>query len=208
MKRYTKVTLGIYKPIKVDYVEDQLFGTIERTNEIKYRDKKAIFYKYGIPININTNERELATWDIIRIKKYKKDIGNCHNPFHKMAYITNVLYKEYQCWYDEIIEDYTKEIFYQVVEPKTRYRKVIPLEIIRIMNLNWGDTWAKGYFNHPNKELCTTDTEEMVNYFKKYYNGYNAYKERLIEELISYKKQADKDCKEKGLVLIFWSDNE
>ena len=131
MKRYTKVTLGIYKPIKVDHVEDQLFGTIERTNEIKYRYKRAIFYKNGV----------------YRVYKY-------------------------------------------------------------LYNLNWGDTWAKGYFNHPNKELCTTDTEEMVNYFKKYYNGYNAYKERLIEELISYKKQADKDCKEKGLVLISWSDNE
>ena len=77
MKDNIHVSIGIYKPIKVDHVEDQLFGTIERTNEIKYRYKRAIFYKDGV--SINTDERKLATWNIIRIKRYKKDISGCRN---------------------------------------------------------------------------------------------------------------------------------
>lgn len=207
MKDDIYVSIGIYKPLKVDYVEDELVGKIEGKGKIRYTGRKVMFYKDGVAINCN-QFNEYATWKINTIRKRKKKLGNCHDSFLKQVYIMNELYRDYHCWHHKITEPYEKnnDYFNELVNPKFTKVKVIPLQVILTKNFLF-HTWVKGYFHHPIKSIVTTNTEEMVNYFRKYYgiDGNYKYKENLINRLVKAKEKADYEVKEGGLVILGWN---
>ena len=199
-----KITLTIYKPLKIAYIKDEISTTFNN-EEIVYSSKNT---KYYLSDNITINSPKIATWNIVKLKHKEKLISKTHASQFQNVFLQTVIYRDYICTYYKLKHKFNMyDEINDINNIKYTKEKHNPLEIICNYSFS-SNEFCKNYFHHPNKEHITTNIFKLEKYLRTYYIGKSfEEREKTIKEILSIKKRIDYSIgKSVGLITVSWKE--